>query len=254
MHTRQRAQPTGTNRPTRTHPTQPPPTTRGNNPNTGQPHTRGQPQPRGDPHNQGRPREQEGGEDKKATRTRRTNRVHYAAQNQPTHPPTHTVGGTRPNTRTTPHHRPGGHSGAGKRPDPYRTRKLSPPAPMVLPPPGSGRVGHHRNTHTPTGPHQGPTTMGRPPQHPRCGGRTHHHNNPPTPHRSSHTTPHTTTVDRPGFCGGLVMPWRVQRRWWCGCDGSGARRRTPRSVRSPGNRRARHLTRENVPLADVLAG
>ena len=27
-------------------------------------------------------------------------------------------------------------------------------------------------------------------------------------------------VDRPGFCGGLVMPW-----WWCGFDGSGVRRR-----------------------------
>ena len=33
-------------------------------------------------------------------------------------------------------------------------------------------------------------------------------------------------LDRPGFCGGLVMPWRVPRRgWWCGCDGSGVRRR-----------------------------
>ena len=32
------------------------------------------------------------------------------------------------------------------------------------------------------------------------------------------------------------------------------RRRAPRSARSPGNRRARHLTREHVPLADVLAG
>ena len=32
------------------------------------------------------------------------------------------------------------------------------------------------------------------------------------------------------------------------------RRRAPRSARSSGNRRARHLTREHVPLADVLAG
>ena len=32
------------------------------------------------------------------------------------------------------------------------------------------------------------------------------------------------------------------------------RRRAPRSARSPGNRRARHLTREHVTLADVLAG
>ena len=35
----------------------------------------------------------------------------------------------------------------GKRPAPFRTRKLSPPAPMVLHPPGCGRVGHRR---TPT--------------------------------------------------------------------------------------------------------
>ena len=33
---------------------------------------------------------------------------------------------------------------AGKRPVPFRTRKLSPPAPMVLPPGGSGRVGYRR--------------------------------------------------------------------------------------------------------------
>ena len=32
------------------------------------------------------------------------------------------------------------------------------------------------------------------------------------------------------------------------------RRRAPRSARSSGSRRARHLTREHVPLADVLAG
>lgn len=39
---------------------------------------------------------------------------------------------------------------AGKRPVPFRTRKLSLPAPMVLHPPGCGRVGHRR---TPTQPH-----------------------------------------------------------------------------------------------------
>lgn len=33
---------------------------------------------------------------------------------------------------------------AGKRPVPFRTRKLSPPAPMVLPPGGGGRVGYRR--------------------------------------------------------------------------------------------------------------
>src|SRR5690349_7934115 len=35
----------------------------------------------------------------------------------------------------------------GTRPVPFRTRKLSPPAPMVLHPGGCGRVGHRR-THT----------------------------------------------------------------------------------------------------------
>src|SRR3954464_7270891 len=34
----------------------------------------------------------------------------------------------------------------GKRPDPSRTRKLRPAAPMVLHPGGCGRVGHRRNT------------------------------------------------------------------------------------------------------------
>src|SRR5690606_27218708 len=53
----------------------------------------------------------------------------------------------------TPHHtRCGCFAGvsvviaAGKRPVPFRTRKLSLPAPMVLHPPGCGRVGHRRTT------------------------------------------------------------------------------------------------------------
>src|SRR5579863_3297088 len=37
---------------------------------------------------------------------------------------------------------------AGKRPVPSRTRKLSPPAPMVLPGGPGGRVGHRRATFT----------------------------------------------------------------------------------------------------------
>ena len=39
---------------------------------------------------------------------------------------------------------------AGKRPDPFRTRKLSPPTPMVLHPEGCGRVGNRRPTTTQT--------------------------------------------------------------------------------------------------------
>ena len=37
---------------------------------------------------------------------------------------------------------------AGKRPDPFRTRKLSPPTPMVLHPEECGRVGNRRPTTT----------------------------------------------------------------------------------------------------------
>ena len=97
MNTRQRAQPTGTNRPTQTHPHPPTP--------TGQ-----------DPQTQGR-----------GPNTRETHRVHYTAHNQPTHhnPPTTTTQQQPPHhnhtttTTTTPrqpphapHHRPlGGHSG-----------------------------------------------------------------------------------------------------------------------------------------------
>ena len=66
---------------------------------------------------------------------------------------------------------------AGKRPVPFRTRKLSPPAPMVLPPGGSGRVGYRRpNNFT-----QAPAT-----QHHRCAAGAFHMRgpNPPgwTPH------------------------------------------------------------------------
>src|ERR671925_72855 len=44
----------------------------------------------------------------------------------------------------------------GKRPVPFRTRKLSPPAPMVLHPRGCGRVGHRR-----TQCEEGPGAVGR---------------------------------------------------------------------------------------------
>ena len=50
---------------------------------------------------------------------------------------------------------------AGKRPVPFRTRKLSPPAPMVLPPGGSGRVGYRRPNNF---------THRHPPHNCLCGG------------------------------------------------------------------------------------
>ena len=77
----------------------------------------------------------------------------------------------------------------GKRPDPSRTRKLSPTAPMVLHPPGCGRVGHRRTT-----PHaEGPTTtvgpsphLRRPPQH---AGPRAPRAQPASPFRVQKTTP-----------------------------------------------------------------
>ena len=184
---RQRAQPTGTNRPTR----------------TTHPHTRTPARARAP----GRAANQ-------------TTRVHYAAQNQPTHPPH--AGGRPPGPRTTtppPSRRP---QRAGKRPEPYRTRKLSPPAPMVLPPPGSGRVGHHRNTH----------------HRPARGRRP---NQAPTPTRASptpagRTRTHTLTTQRRLFSG-LMVALSCADHLRC----AGPRRSDPRSrVRSarPGVRGA----------------
>lgn len=57
------------------------------------------------------------------------------------------------NHKISPPHPQGGSGGArvtaviawGKRPVPFRTRKLRPTAPMVLHPGGCGRVGHRRN-------------------------------------------------------------------------------------------------------------
>src|SRR5690606_16442889 len=59
---------------------------------------------------------------------------------------------------------------AGKHPDPYRTRKLSPPAPMVLHPNGCGRVGHRRNTQ-PRAPGPSAIFMPRLPMHRCAAGR-----------------------------------------------------------------------------------
>ena len=90
---------------------------------------------------------------------------------------------------------------AGKRPVPFRTRKLSPPAPMVLPPGGSGRVGYRRPNNF---------THRHPPHNRSCGGclplccmlagiriadnhsRTHHWCTP-TDCTNQHSTPTTAT-------------------------------------------------------------
>ena len=170
-----------------------------------------------------------------------TTRVHYAAQNQPTPPPPR-------GPTTTAHHTPPPSrrpQRAGKRPEPYRTRKLSPPAPMVLPPPGSGRVGHHRNTHQPTGPRGAGAPTRRPPHagRPTPAGQTHKHTlyNTTKVIQRAHGGARTTCValDHGGPTLVLECGMRI--------PASGAqRRRAPRSARSSGNSRARHLTREIV--------
>ena len=79
------------------------------------------------------------------------------------HPTTPTPGGGRATTPTTMCVGWFGvpvDTAEGKRPVPSRTRKLSPPAPMVLRPPGRGRVGHRRNTQPP---HTPPPTASRQP-------------------------------------------------------------------------------------------
>ena len=80
---------------------------------------------------------------------------------------------------------------AGKRPVPFRTRKLSPPAPMVLPPGGGGRVGYRRpNNFTPT-----PAT-----HQPRCAAGVFASPLPQQP--ANTTTPHR------GHCKHLHTPQR----------------------------------------------
>ncbi len=157
---------TGTNRPTQ------------NNPPTPQP-------------NQTRNRDK-GKQKKRGGQTRKQQPPHPLYGPQPTHtqtnkPATTTPphnGGTHNRITQPPHHPPTphtkkrGHRGEqapppsrwsqqqGTRPDPSRTRKLSPPAPMVLHPPGCGRVGHHR-AHTTPGPlGTRPTQAGRTPRGP----------------------------------------------------------------------------------------
>ena len=126
-----------------------------------------------------------------------TARVHCAVpEKRTTHPPPHTNptrgparGKHQRNPRPTSGNRhPGGPTGrphlhrvtaaiaAGKRPDPFRTRKLSPSAPMVLPGGPGGRVGRRRTpitvmaaTHTQGGRHHGICT--NPTGTDRAGGR-----------------------------------------------------------------------------------
>ena len=98
---------------------------------------------------------------------------------------------------------------------------------------------------------------GPPPYHP---GRL-----PPAPPRAD-PGPRATAPGEKGSAGSRrCSPWTTYVRDHGGPNAvfegevristpGAQRRRAPRPARSPGNRRARHLTREHVALADVLAG
>src|SRR5579859_6060321 len=120
MHTRQRAQWTGTNRP-RTYP---------NQKQTTNALTR-----------EHRPHKQH------TTRTRSHPLSGSQAPNHTHHHPPRTRGNQVAGTggKPQPEHVAAAMA-AGKRPDPFRTRKLSPPAPRVLPGRPGGRAGHRRTT------------------------------------------------------------------------------------------------------------
>ena len=81
---------------------------------------------------------------------------------------------------------------AGKHPGPFRTRKLSLPAPMVLHSRGCGRVGHRR-TQLHTGSSPAPPGAGLPPFH----GRSHSTNPPAIRQQEPLRTHRTPTETRP---------------------------------------------------------
>ncbi len=85
----------------------------------------------------------------------------------------------------------------GKRPVPFRTRKLRPTAPMVLHPRECGRVGHRRTTiRRKAPPPVGPFAL-----------------NPPHP---KHTPPSTWRAS-----GVSAIPWKVRERKWSDSTGRG---------------------------------
>ena len=118
----------------------------------------------------------------------KTTRVRYAIPESHTRPPRHGAG---------PGKRGGGHSGRDT-PGlfPFRTRKLRLPAPMVLHPPGCGRVGHRRLHTTKGGARHGPPpffsrphTYGATPPHTHTAMRTRTHTYGAT-HARGHREPH----------------------------------------------------------------
>ena len=140
MEDRQRPKPTGTNRPTQTHTPTPPHTKdRGGRTREGTPHP---------PHTGGPRTEHEPASTMQTTtnpppppnKRRRGPEDH----NHPQHHRAARAPHTPPHVSVV--------IAGRQRPDPSRTRKLRPPAPMVLRPPGRGRAGHHRAHTTPPPP------------------------------------------------------------------------------------------------------
>ena len=132
----------------------------------------------------------------------------------------------------------------GKRPVPFRTRKLRPTAPMVLHPGGCGRVGHRRNT----------IKWSRPPNTHVLGGLPHlnhppQHRPPVHPTRAPPSNPHQLRERPPETrinCESVRRkPASTERASGWGHSSSTQhmhRRHTPHAWRGPGLQQ-RHPTR-----------
>ncbi len=143
------------------------------------------------------------------TRTTHTMRCARGRANHNTTPHTYALDNTRADCGSTQPHTDVSVVTAGEpRPAPSRTRKLRPPAPMVLHPPGCGRVGHRRAPTTQQEPVHPPRVnrlslyTHTPTTQPHNGGareQTRHHHSQST-NEPPHTTPplQDTTTPLPG--------------------------------------------------------
>lgn len=103
-----------------------------------------------------------------------------------------------------------------QRPAPFRTRKLRPPAPMVLHPPGCGRVGHRR-AHTKG---RAPNTNQPPQAGQRVGGSPHTNNHPhattntPTRQALTHAPPSARSRRGTSSCTPTSSTWPMSTETW----------------------------------------
>ena len=119
-----------------------------------------------------------------------------------------------------PGKRGGGHSGRDT-PGlfPFRTRKLRLPAPMVLHPPGCGRVGHRRLHTTKGGARHGPPLFSHTPPATHTPHRPHGATRtatrtPKTTHTTKFATPHRIFEHR-FWARAFVWADGVERGWAC---------------------------------------